>query len=228
MFRFEAANPDAEASARAPAGKADTPAMAAFQQLEGGGDAVPFYAYGGGAGEVPQALDPALLAHPLVARVAALYSDLHDALEKGPNYPGWRRGVYPTPEVAALAYGNGTLYLLWEGEALAGAVVLNQEPEAAYADAAWGANLPDEAVLVVHTLVVHPAFQGKGAGRALLAGAEALARERGYAAIRLDTWENNLAGKALYEACGYTFRGTADFGLESLGLKWFWLYEKMM
>lgn len=226
MFRFEAANPEALHSS--PAGGGDTPAMAAFRQLDAGGDTVPFYAYGGGAGEAPQAYDPALLAHPVVRRVAALYSDLHDALESGPNYPGWRRGVYPTPEVAAIAFGRGTLYLLYEGEALAGAVELNQEPEAAYTDAAWGAALTNEEILVVHTLVVHPAFQGKGAGRALLAEAEALAKARGLAAVRLDTWENNRAGKALYESRGYTFRGTADFGLENLGLKWFHLYEKLL
>ena len=30
-----------------------------------------------------------------INELEALYNDLNDALEKGVNYPGWKKGVYP-------------------------------------------------------------------------------------------------------------------------------------
>lgn len=218
MFEFSAANPNPTA---APPKRPDTPAMQAFQLAKMGAEQKP----------LQDCEYPEHLTHPVVQEVAALYEAMHDKLEAGTNHPGWRRGVYPTPEVAANAFGRGTLYLLRdENGALAGSVVLNHEPEEAYAnsDVHWGRQLSDEEIFVVHTLVVHPAFQGQGAGQALLAHAEGLARAKGLAAIRLDTWEHNAAGKGLYEKCGYTFCGTADFGLAIMGLQFFHLYEKLL
>lgn len=140
MFTFTAANPDA--GRQAPAGPADTPAMAAFQQLEAAarkGQTHTFIPFAGKTGASPPTLDARLLELPAVRETAALYDALHTRLEAGTNFPGWMRGIYPTPEIAAIAWEKGSLYLLRdEAEALAGAVVLNQEPEAAYADADWG------------------------------------------------------------------------------------------
>ncbi len=59
-------------------------------------------------------------------------------------------------------------------------------------------------------MVVDPAQQRQGVGRALLHGAEALARARGITLLRLEVGIRNAAGEALYRAEG--FRDGAPFG----------------
>ncbi|WP_428558718.1 MAG: GNAT family N-acetyltransferase [Solidesulfovibrio sp. DCME] len=52
-------------------------------------------------------------------------------------------------------------------------------------------------------LSVRPAYAGQGLGRKLAEAAVAGARERGYAAIRLDTLESMTAANALYRKLGF-------------------------
>lgn len=59
-------------------------------------------------------------------------------------------------------------------------------------------------------MVVDPAQQGQGVGLALLRAAEALARQRGVALLRLEVGVRNSAGEALYRREG--FRDCAPFG----------------
>lgn len=57
--------------------------------------------------------------------------------------------------------------------------------------------------LLIENVAIHPSAQGRGLGRRLLGLAEDLARERGYARVRLFTnsrWEANVR---LYLALGY-------------------------
>lgn len=52
-------------------------------------------------------------------------------------------------------------------------------------------------------LYVEPVFRRRGAGRALIARAEQLARERGAADLIIMTGVGNAAAQALYRATGY-------------------------
>jgi ribosomal protein S18 acetylase RimI-like enzyme len=52
-------------------------------------------------------------------------------------------------------------------------------------------------------LYVEPALRRRGLGRALIAYAEQLARERGAAELLIMTGTSNLAAQALYRAVGY-------------------------
>lgn len=58
-------------------------------------------------------------------------------------------------------------------------------------------------LLNIHDLAVLPGHRGKGAGRALLAAAEAHAQEQGCCRLTLEVQEDNLPARALYEAMGY-------------------------
>jgi len=78
---------------------------------------------------------------------------------------------------------------------------------------AWVVGDPIEALVVLedgdgHLLVdnvaVRPHLQGRGLGRALLAFAEATARERGYRELRLYTNERMTENRALYAHLGWT------------------------
>jgi ribosomal protein S18 acetylase RimI-like enzyme len=64
---------------------------------------------------------------------------------------------------------------------------------------------------VVHRLAVDPDIQRQGLARRMMDFAEALAREKGCEAMRLDTCEDNSAALALYENRGYIRRGTCHF-----------------
>jgi ribosomal protein S18 acetylase RimI-like enzyme len=62
------------------------------------------------------------------------------------------------------------------------------------------------------SLVTHPAYQGRGIGRALLDEAERAALERGVVSMRLEVRVDNERAIALYRRRGYEFQGrTHDF-----------------
>ena len=86
-------------------------------------------------------------------------------------------------------YGNHVrAHTLWVTEDLAGLVVL----------------IPEAEHLELETIAVSPAVQGKGIGRALMLFAEAEARRRGYAELRLYTHEKMTENIALYARAGWT------------------------
>ena len=57
--------------------------------------------------------------------------------------------------------------------------------------------------LLVENVAVSPSFQGRGLGRRLMAHAEVLARELGFATIRLYTNQRFAENIALYRGLGY-------------------------
>ncbi len=57
-------------------------------------------------------------------------------------------------------------------------------------------------------LYVHPDFQKKGVGKALMKYISNLAKEKGYKRIVLNTLEKNSNARAFYEKLGYKFFGT--------------------
>lgn len=160
--------------------------------------------------------------------VERLYNDLTDRLRTGPNYPGWKSGVYPLRCDAEEGLADGTLYVAELDGCIAGTVMYPETQGAPYQSADW--QLPfDVPVITLHILAVHPAYQGRGVGRALLKYAEDLGKRRGALAVRLDTREGNLPACRLYEQTGYSMRGLIDLGLEEVtGFKWYRTYEKLL
>lgn len=82
----------------------------------------------------------------------------------------------------------GQAWVLEEGGALAGALILEDQPGA----------------LLLYNLAVSPAAQGKGVGRRLVAFTEAEARRRGYPLLRLYTNELMVENVAMYGHLGFT------------------------
>ncbi|MGI8328703.1 GNAT family N-acetyltransferase [Actinomadura scrupuli] len=63
--------------------------------------------------------------------------------------------------------------------------------------------IPEDGALLVDNVAVHPAAQGRGLGRRLLAFAEDQARSRGLRVMRLYTNVKMTSNIALYESLGY-------------------------
>lgn len=162
--------------------------------------------------------------------LSALYDDLIDHLEATVNYPGWRKGIYPTAETARAGISEGTLFVARERAdgPIAGTVVLNHLPEEAYGGEPWGIDCPEEEAVVIHTLALHPDWLGHGVGQALMDFAAQHARQTGAVTVRLDVSEHNAPAIALYERCGYRRVSKVNLGLPYEHLKWFYLYELVL
>lgn len=97
------------------------------------------------------------------------------------------------------------VWVVRDGGALAGLVVLQDEPDH----------------LLLENICVAPDRQGQGIGRRLLAFTEAQARARGYAEVRLYTNVRFAANIALYLRHGYaeTHRAVQDGGAVQEGFE---------
>lgn len=157
-----------------------------------------------------------------------LYNALNDSLEKGVNYPGWKKGVYPIRDDAEQGIENGTLFVAVLKDNIVGTIILNHEPEEAYKEIQWEFEFDYSDVFVVHTFLVHPEYKQRGVGKQLMDFAEQYAKDANIKSIRLDVYEGNLPAIQLYKKCGFQYKGNVDLGLEAIGLKWFQLYEKMV
>jgi ribosomal protein S18 acetylase RimI-like enzyme len=93
----------------------------------------------------------------------------------------------PMDEDYAAVLARGDVWVAEGGGEVAGLLVVVAEP----------------ACLLIENVAVDPARQGEGVGRELLAHAEAEARSRGLAALRLYTNEKMVENIDLYRRLGY-------------------------
>ena len=100
----------------------------------------------------------------------------------------------PMLEDYAEVVARGDAWVLEQDGAVVGAVVLVEESDH----------------LMLENVAVAPAVKGQGLGRRLVAFAEAEARRRGFAELRLYTHETMTENQALYARLGFveTHRGT--------------------
>lgn len=145
-----------------------------------------------------------------IPAVAAIYDAIHGEEEAGRAVIGWVRGIYPTQATAQAALEAGSLCVLEEGGEVVAAAKIDgvQVPE--YADCPWAYPAQAEEVLVLHTLVVHPAHSGRGHASAFVKYYEDTARRLGRPFLRMDTNEKNTAARRLYAKLGYAEVGIVD------------------
>ena len=115
--------------------------------------------------------------------------------------------VYPDAAVLARDLAVGTLHVLREGDSILGCVTVDTTHDPLWRGMAWSA--AGEPAAAVHRLMVHPAAQGRGLAKLLMAHAESLARAQGFRSIHLDCFTANPAALGLYERLGYRRTGTA-------------------
>ncbi len=163
-----------------------------------------------------------------VPRVAAIYDHILTEEEQGRAVIGWIRGVYPTEKTARDALEAGTLFVLERDGAIAAAAKIDQNQVPEYANAPWRyPDVPDSQVMVLHTLVVAPAFAGRGCGSEFVRFYEDYALNHGCPYLRMDTNAKNAAARRLYARLGYweagvvpcVFNGIPDVQLVCLEKK---------
>ena len=120
---------------------------------------------------------------------------------------------YPNPEAFKNDLKRDELFVLLSETAITGCIVISSEKDEEYNDISW--LTPDSNNLYIHRLAVHPEHQKKGYARALMDYAEAYAREKKAASIRLDTFSKNIRNQKFYKARGYTQLGNIFFPKQS-------------
>lgn len=126
-----------------------------------------------------------------IDQLSQLYDDLNDFLEGGINYPGWKKGIYPTRKEAANGVANDILFVAKISGNIVGSVILNHEPEPAYHKVKWNVDADYSNIFVVHTFVVHPAYLKNRIGTELMNYAVQHAMNEHAKSIRLDVYEHN-------------------------------------
>ena len=154
-------------------------------------------------------------------KVIEFYYSVSDSMVGSPFRPTWRRGIYPVLDDLI-----GNLFIAKdENDGIIGSVLVNDRQGSGYENGAWKLNT--DRVAVIHLLAVTPTYQHKGVARALL---DAVRNSMiGMAdTIRLDTLENNIPAKRLYEGYGFHSCGDIDVEYEGVGVKKFTLYEYLI
>ncbi len=116
---------------------------------------------------------------------------------------------YPNKQIFTEDIHKGTLYLLFQEEALIGAINISEEQEKEYEALAW--EFGDKKVLVIHRLAISPKEQGKGYAQKLMNFAEDYALRNAYQSIRLDVYSQNVRGVNFYQKRDYFLRGKLRF-----------------
>lgn len=117
--------------------------------------------------------------------------------------------LYPNSADIAADIAAGDLIVGEEDGKLILAFAVNGECEEEYDACPW--EYPDEPYIVVHRLAVNPKYQRQGMAKAAMGYVENEAKEKGIRTIRLDTFCENPAGKALYESLGFKTIGYAHW-----------------
>lgn len=163
-----------------------------------------------------------------VNEIEALYGAVVDDLLANVNYPGWKKGIYPTRDEAIFGIEKKELYVMRQNDQIVGSIVINHIQEENYQLAAWKIDAQDHEVYVIHTLAVHPQFKGLKIAQKLLEYADELAKNNGVKTIRLDVRKGNVPAIKLYERCGYTYVGAINLDFRGSDLGLFELYEKII
>lgn len=138
-----------------------------------------------------------------LSRVSEIYEHIHDREEAGLTAIGWKRKVYPVKDTARLALARDDLFVLEDEGKLIASAIINKVQVPEYALATWKHSADDDEIMVLHTLCIDPAEQGRGYGRAFVSFYEEYALKAGCPELRMDTNAVNKTARAMYRKLGY-------------------------
>jgi len=157
--------------------------------------------------------------------LAEFYDKVVDYLLATVNYPKWSK-EYPCRSSIEAAINRSEQYAcIDEDGKIAGAFVLNEDPQGSYEKGSWSKKLKDGEYEVVHTLAVNQGLKHKGIGSFMTEYIINDAKEKGYRGLRLDVVPGNTPAASLYMRYGFDFVGAYDLdrGFDDIPL--FELYE---
>ena len=160
-----------------------------------------------------------------IVEVGAFYDEIVWWLDNHINYPKWMYKIYPSESFVRESTMAEEQYVCMEGRKLAGAFVLNDDPQGNYQKGKWARHIPDGEYMVLHALAISPELQGKGLGAEIVRFCTEEAKSKGYKAFRLDIVPGNAPAQKLYEKSGFKYAGDADLDRGIAHIPVFSLYE---
>lgn len=131
--------------------------------------------------------------------------------------------VYPNKEVFLNDIRNDSLFIVRSNnlQEIIGCIVLNEYQDREYQDVNW--KYDGGKVAVIHRLMVHPQYEGRGIAQHLVRYVEELVKKSQYDAIRLDVFCKNPRAINFYNKLGYEVAGKVTFRKG-----FFWCCEKSL
>ncbi len=136
-------------------------------------------------------------------RTCTLFDEVMAHQAQDAYSPGWTPGIYPTNDDLRGRIEAREMYLGFDRDTPAAAVVLTHEEDPEYVGAPWPSGAVGDEVSVIHLLAIHPSMRGRGLGREVVTWCIETARGWGKRAIHLDVVPGNLAAARIYTACGF-------------------------
>ena len=155
------------------------------------------------------------------------YYDIIDHQDEREFGPMWTKDVYPTRGDLAGDVENGAMHIGRVDGRIACAAVITGNDEI-YDDVDWPTKVSPEEVGVIHLLVVHSDFTGRGVAKKLVSYCADVCRTQGRKVIRLDVLKGNLPAERLYPKCGFKLVAEQQIFYEDTGLADFLLYEMVL
>lgn len=128
-----------------------------------------------------------------IQAVLDFYNAVIDHLSGARYTPGWEAGIYPDRDLLLEKISRKEMFLGEENGKITCAEALNLNPQG---DA-----------LEIHLLAVHPAFTGRGYGKAMVRFAIEFAARMGAKRLCLDVTDGNLPAERLYTGMGFAYAG---------------------
>ena len=154
-----------------------------------------------------------------------------DVIENTPGiecHARWAYGKHPTDESLKSHIDRGEMFLLADGEDVAGMVVIIMCQGEDYESIVWQKDLDSDEVATIHLLAVCPDYRGNSLGTKILEEAMDIAARNGKEALRLDTLKSNLPAQHMYDKAGFSYRGEQRLYAENTGMTDFLYYEKIL
>jgi RimJ/RimL family protein N-acetyltransferase len=131
---------------------------------------------------------------------------------------------YPNKEYFKECIEDHCLFVLMNDSKIIGHVVLNEWESEEWDIVPWKASNP----IMIHSLMIHPLYQGRGGGKEFVKRCEEFAMEKEYTSIRLDAFSGNEKAMQLYRNLGYQKRGSVSFKSKPEGHQEYICFEKKL
>ena len=127
---------------------------------------------------------------------------------------------HPTNEIFINDINNNELFIIKDDNICIGVIVLNEHQANEWRTVQW--SKLNSRPLIIHRLIVHPAFQRRGIGRTLIDFAINYTKTNKFDSIRFDVYSGNPDLIKTYEKMGCVKRGEVMFPYRELP---FFCYE---
>lgn len=167
------------------------------------------------------------------AQICDFYRTVCEGQKSDSYGADWHYGIYPSEEELKKFLNQGEVHIFRSKdqsgrEAIACAAVLEKHADPRYRDGKWKIRLPQDQVLTLHLLAVHPDFRGRHLSAGMLEYLFDYGNKHGFGSVQLDVLKGNIPAEQLYIKHGFQFVEECTVWYEDTGDQTVHLYEKKL